>query len=84
MKRLRADDSGCTSVKVGHRQAFIAQNPAASRLAGFCFWGYAQAAGPATGTTAAAGGPVPAGGRIPAARVPVPAGGQAPADIPIF
>src|SRR5690606_1966224 len=43
VKRLRADDSGCTSVKVGHRQAFIAQNPAASRLAGFCFWGDAQA-----------------------------------------
>ncbi|MGE8669162.1 MAG: hypothetical protein ACN6PM_15605, partial [Achromobacter mucicolens] len=28
VKRLCADDSGRTSVKVGHRQAFIAQNPA--------------------------------------------------------
>ena len=31
VKRLCADDSGRTSVKVGHRQAFIAQNPAAQR-----------------------------------------------------
>ena len=31
VKRLCADDSGRTSVKVGHRQAFIAQNPAAHR-----------------------------------------------------
>ena len=37
VKRLCADDSGRTSVKVGHRQAFIAQNPAAHRC-GFCFW----------------------------------------------
>jgi hypothetical protein len=27
VKRLRADDSAATSVKVGHRQAFIPQNP---------------------------------------------------------
>ena len=27
VKRLCADDSGRTSVKVGHRQAFIPQNP---------------------------------------------------------
>ncbi|MCZ8440998.1 hypothetical protein, partial [Achromobacter xylosoxidans] len=35
--RLCADDSGRTSVKVGHRQAFIAQNPTGSRLWGFVF-----------------------------------------------
>lgn len=27
VKRLRADDSGRTSVKVGHRQAFIPKTP---------------------------------------------------------
>jgi hypothetical protein len=37
VKRLRADDSGRTSVKVGHRQAFIAQNPTGDPV-GFCFW----------------------------------------------
>ncbi|MFY1908788.1 hypothetical protein ACOTCP_23940, partial [Achromobacter xylosoxidans] len=37
VKRLCADDSGRTSVKVGHRQAFIAQNPIGSRLWGFVF-----------------------------------------------
>ena len=37
VKRLCADDSGRTSVKVGHRQAFIAQNPQLN-AAGFCFW----------------------------------------------
>ena len=37
VKRLCADDSGRTSVKVGHRQAFIAQNPAAHRC-GVLFW----------------------------------------------
>ena len=36
MKRLRADDSGRTSVKVGHRQALIPQSPAGSRR-GFVF-----------------------------------------------
>ena len=35
VKRLCADDSGRTSVKVGHRQAFIAQNPQLT-AAGFC------------------------------------------------
>ncbi|WP_417222263.1 hypothetical protein, partial [Achromobacter spanius] len=38
VKRLRADDSGRTSVKVGHRQAFIAQNPTGNPV-GFCFFG---------------------------------------------
>ena len=37
VKRLCADDSGRTSVKVGHRQAFIPQNPIGSRLWGFVF-----------------------------------------------
>ena len=36
VKRLCADDSGRTSVKVGHRQAFIAQNPQLN-AAGFVF-----------------------------------------------
>ncbi|MET3138130.1 hypothetical protein AAKU61_004499, partial [Undibacterium sp. GrIS 1.2] len=27
VKRLRANDSAATSVKVGHRQAFIPQSP---------------------------------------------------------
>ena len=60
VKRLCADDSGRTSVKVGHRQAFIAQNPQLN-AAGFCFWarnalaprgrtGYAALARPAWGT----------------------------------
>ena len=37
VKRLCADDSGRTSVKVGHRQALIAQNPRKYPLRGFCF-----------------------------------------------
>ena len=43
VKRLCADDSGRTSVKVGHRQAFIAQNPQLT-AAGFC--GHANARTP--------------------------------------
>ena len=67
-------------MKVGHRQAFIAQNPAASRLAGFCFWGR-----PGARTSPV---PVPAGDGhlqtsllltvMPAACV-VPVRGQTPA-----
>ena len=38
VKRLCADDSGRTSVKVGHRQAFIAQNPAAHRCGVLFLW----------------------------------------------
>ena len=60
VKRLCADDSGRTSVKVGHRQAFIAQNPQLN-AAGFVFGhanalaprgrtGYAALARPAWGT----------------------------------
>ena len=45
VKRLCADDSGRTSVKVGHRQAFIAQNPAAHRC-GVLFCGHANARTP--------------------------------------
>lgn len=37
VKRLRADDSGWTPVKVGHRQAFIAQSPCRVSLQGLCF-----------------------------------------------
>ena len=44
VKRLCADDSGRTSVKVGHRQAFIAQNPQLT-AAGFVF-GHANARTP--------------------------------------
>ena len=36
VKHLSADDSGRTSVKVGHCQALTPQTPAASRLAGVC------------------------------------------------
>ncbi|HTH44371.1 MAG TPA: hypothetical protein VL528_04750, partial [Oxalicibacterium sp.] len=39
VKRLCADDSAATSVKVGHRQAFIPLTPPASPLEGFCFCG---------------------------------------------
>src|SRR5690606_37531887 len=39
VKRLRADDSGRTSVKVGHRQALTPQNPIRYSRVGFCFWG---------------------------------------------
>jgi hypothetical protein len=37
VKRLCADDSGRTSVKVGHRQALIPQNPIRDPRVGFCF-----------------------------------------------
>jgi len=37
VKRLCADDSGCTSVKVGHRQAPYTQTPA--QKAGVCYLG---------------------------------------------
>jgi hypothetical protein len=40
VKRLCADDSAATSVKVGHRQAFIPRTPSANQLEGFCFYGY--------------------------------------------
>ena len=39
VKRLRADDSGRTSVKVGHRQALILRTPLCTRREGFCLWG---------------------------------------------
>lgn len=39
VKRLRADDSGRTSVKVGHRQALILKTPLCMRREGFCLWG---------------------------------------------
>ena len=45
VKRLCADDSGRTSVKVGHRQAFYCQNPAAHRC-GVLFCGHANARTP--------------------------------------
>ncbi|MFZ6873399.1 hypothetical protein ACO0LF_15195, partial [Undibacterium sp. Di27W] len=38
VKRLRANDSAATSVKVGYRQAFILQTPAHLIEWGFCFW----------------------------------------------
>ena len=38
VKQLRADDSAATSVKVGHRQAFIPHTPVfLIRIQGFCF-----------------------------------------------
>ncbi|MCC2597688.1 hypothetical protein LKR43_15240, partial [Pusillimonas sp. MFBS29] len=38
VKRLRADDSGRTSVKVGHRQALIERKtPTQIRVGVFCF-----------------------------------------------
>ena len=41
VKQLRADDSAATSVKVGHRQAFIPHTPVfLNRIQGFCFWCY--------------------------------------------
>src|SRR5690606_12778013 len=39
VKRLRADDSGWTPVKVGHRQASIPQSPCRSLCRGFVFSG---------------------------------------------
>ena len=39
VKRLRADDSAGSRVKVGHRQALTARNcPSVERLRGFCLW----------------------------------------------
>ncbi|MFZ6641610.1 hypothetical protein ACO0LL_17850, partial [Undibacterium sp. TC4M20W] len=37
VKRLRANDSAATSVKVGYRQAFIPHTPAHLIEWGFCF-----------------------------------------------
>jgi hypothetical protein len=37
VKRLRANDSAATSVKVGHRQAFIRKPLNSNLLRGFCF-----------------------------------------------
>ncbi|MFZ6844108.1 hypothetical protein, partial [Undibacterium sp. RuTC16W] len=37
VKRLRANDSAATSVKVGHRQAFIPHSPVQEIDRGFCF-----------------------------------------------
>ena len=37
VKRLCADDSAATSVKVGHRQAFIRKPPLSDLGGGFCF-----------------------------------------------
>ena len=36
VKHLSADDSGCTSVKVGHRQALIPQTPKCHKHLGVC------------------------------------------------
>ena len=38
VKQLRADDSAATSVKVGHRQAFI-RKPLSLTAKGFLLWG---------------------------------------------
>ena len=39
VKRLRADDSADSRVKVGHRQAINSKlTPSLSRVEGFCFW----------------------------------------------
>lgn len=37
VKRLCADDSAATSVKVGHRQAVIRKPPSPAGVGGFCF-----------------------------------------------
>ena len=37
VKHLCADDSGCTSVKVGHRQALISKRPNTHRVGAFYF-----------------------------------------------
>ena len=40
VKRLRADDSAGSRVKVGHRQAITARNtPLPAMGGGFCLWG---------------------------------------------
>ena len=38
VKRLSADDSAATSVKVGHRQANIFESPRLVSSGGFSFW----------------------------------------------
>ena len=38
VKRICADDSAATSVKVGHRQAFIRKPPSSNLVGGFCFY----------------------------------------------
>jgi hypothetical protein len=38
VKRLSADDSAGSRVKVGHRQAITASEPPARMSGGFCFW----------------------------------------------
>jgi hypothetical protein len=38
VKRLRANDSAATSVKVGHRQAFIQKTPQQDTVEGFLLW----------------------------------------------
>ena len=38
VKRLRANDSAATSVKVGYRQAVIPKTPRCENSGGFCFW----------------------------------------------
>ena len=43
VKHLSADDSGCTSVKVGHRQALIPQTPKCHQHLGVCLWAIALA-----------------------------------------
>jgi len=40
VKHLSADDSGRTSVKVGHCQALTPQTPASLWLAGVCLWAF--------------------------------------------
>ncbi|MET0963803.1 MAG: prepilin-type N-terminal cleavage/methylation domain-containing protein, partial [Noviherbaspirillum sp.] len=39
VKRLCADDSAATSVKVGHRQAVTPENPRRRKARGFSLWG---------------------------------------------
>ena len=41
VKHLSADDSGCTSVKVGHRQALIPQTPKCQKHLGVCLYAVA-------------------------------------------
>jgi DNA-binding protein H-NS len=63
VKRLCADDSAATSVKVGHRQAVIQKTPVASRRRGFLLW-TAQCEGKRPRN----GGARPAGRRLPHRR----------------
>ena len=39
VKRVSADDSADSRVKVGHRQAIIQANPTIPKMVGFRFWG---------------------------------------------